>query len=43
MLAKLHEKNMTLLDTQAKEGYELTPTQKKKLDKWRKNKLKVNK
>jgi len=43
MLAKLHEKNMTLLDTQSKEGYELTAAQKKKLDKWRKNKLKVNK
>ena len=43
MLAKLHEKNMTLLETQSKEGYELTAAQKKKLEKWRKNKLKVNK
>ena len=33
MLAKIHEKNMTLLDTQAKEGYELTAAQKKKVTK----------
>ena len=43
MLGRLNDKNMTLLDTQDKEGYKLTAEQKKKLDKWRKNKLKVNK
>ena len=41
MLPRLHEKNMTLLDMQDKEGYKLTAEQKKKLDKWRKSKLKI--
>ena len=40
---KLRDKNMALLDTQDKSGYELTAKQKKDLEKWRKNKLKVNK
>ena len=43
MLGKLNDRNMTLLDTQDKSGYKLTTEQKKKLDKWRKSKLKVNK
>ena len=44
MLAKINERNMTLLDTKDKAGgYTLTKEEKKKLEKWRKEKLKVNK
>ena len=43
MLKKIHEKNMTLLDTKDKAGgYTLTLKEKEQLKKWRANKLKVN-
>ena len=42
--SKIYEKNMTLLDTKDKVGgYTLTKKEKEQLQKWRSNKLKVNK
>ena len=40
-MGRIHDRNMTLLQTKQANGYTLTASEKKKLDKWQKNKLKI--
>tara|TARA_B100000902_G_scaffold348932_1_gene357164 strand:- start:306 stop:431 length:126 start_codon:yes stop_codon:yes gene_type:complete len=41
-MGRTHDRNMTLLQTKQANGYELTTSEKKQLEKWQKNKLKIN-
>jgi len=41
-MGRTHDRNMTLLQTAQANGHELTPSEKKQLDKWQKKKLKIN-